>query len=81
MSGQKKNTRRHSNVKQPHNYKTMLFLLKALFTPYFYDLHYGRRKGQKLAVKGKQTYNVISVNKKPNKLHYLLDQWTFYMKS
>jgi hypothetical protein len=28
---------------------------------------YGRRKGQELAFKTKQTYNVISVNKKPNK--------------
>jgi hypothetical protein len=28
---------------------------------------YGRRKGQKLAFKTKQTYNVISVNKKKNK--------------
>jgi hypothetical protein len=42
------------------------------------SITYGRRKGQKLAFKTKQTYNVISVKLKPNKRHYLLNQWTFF---
>jgi hypothetical protein len=52
----------------------------VIFSNYICREHYyGRRKGQKLAFKTKQTYNVISVNKKtPNKRHYLLNQWTFF---